>query len=116
MGASSFRRRSEASRSASSPRQSAVQRSNIPLARVALSAACFRVGRKEVRRKATVSSVPTSSTAVSVANTRPKESQPSLPYGAPWIQLLWIHSRPPRLPTRKSRKEIGTQAARPSAT
>ncbi len=79
IGASTRSLRSEASRSASSPFQSRVKRTNRPLARVARSAAPCSAGRKLARKKASESAVITARIARSVALTRVWVSQ--LPFG-----------------------------------
>ena len=88
----------------------------MPFARVARSAAPASAGRNDVRRNTSVRTVPTASTNASVRYTRPNVSQPSLPGGAPCSQLVWMYSRPKKLPTRNSTNEIGTHDASASAT
>src|SRR5439155_10259830 len=66
IGASTRRRARDARHSCSSPRQFAVQRANIPCARVALCAAPASAGRNEVRTNTSASTAPTPSTTASV--------------------------------------------------
>jgi len=66
IGASTRRRARDARHSSSSPRQFAVQRANIPRARVALCAAPASAGRNEVRTNTSASTAPTPSTTASV--------------------------------------------------